>query len=132
MSQFKGFANVVYPTDDLQASVAAWTAILDQEPAFVGDDFAGFTGKGVEVALSSAPWVDHPLVFWKVDNLEEAREELISRGAVPMGEVADGSLAELGTAKITNGDPKTGIVDVGAGKLAVLKAADGNLVALTS
>jgi hypothetical protein len=49
-----------------------------------------------------------------------------------MGEVADGSLAELGTAKITNGDPKTGIVDDGAGKLAVLKAADGNLVALTS
>ena len=132
MSHVKGFANVVYPTDDLKASVAAWTALLDQEPAYVGEDFAGFTGNGVEVGLSAAPWVDHPLVFWKVDNLEEARQEMIDRGAVPMGEVADGSLAEIGTATITNGDPKTGIVDVGGGKLAVLKAADGNLVALTS
>ena len=32
-----GFANVVFPARDLDAGVAAWTAILDQEPAFVGD-----------------------------------------------------------------------------------------------
>lgn len=130
MARLKGFANVVYPTKDLAASVAAWRAVLDQDPAFTGDDFAVFTGQGAEVGLSSAPWVDHPLVFWKVEDIEEAHRQLVAAGARPMVEVADGSLAELGTAEVTNGDPDTGIVEMPGGKLAVLKAADGNLVAI--
>ncbi len=44
--------------------------------------------------------------------------------------VADGSLRELGTAPVTNGDPETGIVTVPGGKLAVFKTADGSLLAL--
>jgi hypothetical protein len=65
MAEVKGFANVVLPARDLDAGVAAWTAMLGQEPAFVGDDFAVFTGNGVEVGLTARPWVDHPLVFWR-------------------------------------------------------------------
>jgi hypothetical protein len=132
MIPFTGVANVVHPTKDLGASVAAWTTLLDADPVFVGEDFAAFAADGVTLALSSAPWVPYPLVMWKVDDLEGVRESMIARGAVPMGEIADGSLAELGTAEITNGDPETGIVDVGSGKLAVLKAPDGNLIALSS
>jgi catechol 2,3-dioxygenase-like lactoylglutathione lyase family enzyme len=129
MSQLKGFANVVFPTSDLQSSIASWTAVLGQEPAFQGDDIAVFTGQGVDIGVSSAPWVDHPLVFWKVDDIEEAHRELVERGAT-MAEVADGSLRELGTAPVTNGDPETGIVTVPGGKLAVFKTADGSLLAL--
>ena len=71
MSEVKGFANVVFPARDLGAGVAAWTAMLGQEPAFVGDDFAVFSRDGLEVGLTALPWVDHPLVFWKVDDIEE-------------------------------------------------------------
>ena len=127
----KGFANVVFPARDLAAGVAAWTAMLGQEPAFVGDDFAAFSGNGVEVGLTSLPWVDYPLVFWQVDDVEETHGVLVGRGATPLGEIADGSLAELGTAEVTNGDPATGIVDVPGGRLAVLRAPDGSLIGLT-
>ena len=131
MGELKGFANVVFPARDLEAGVAAWTAVLGREPTFVGDDFAAFVGDGVEVGLTALPWVDHPLVFWRVDDIEASHRVLAARGATPLGEIADGSLAELGTAAITNGDPKTGIVDVPGGRLAVLQAPDGNLIGLT-
>ena len=55
MGEVKGFANVVFPARDLEAGVAAWTAMLGREPAFVGDDFAVFTGDGVEVGLTALP-----------------------------------------------------------------------------
>ena len=130
MSQLKGFANVIYPTRDLRASVAAWSRLLGEPPAFEGDDIAVFTGNGVELGLSSAPWVNHPLVFWKVDDIDQAHREMVGRGAIPMAEMADGSLAELGAVTVANGDPETGIVTVPGGKLAVLKAPDGSLLAL--
>ena len=128
---FNGFANVVLPARDLGAAVSGWTAVLGHEPAFVGDDFAVFTGNGVDIGVSSRPWVDYPLVFWRVDDIEEAHRTLLERGARALGEIADGSLAELGTAEIANGDPATGIVDVPGGRLAVLQAPDENLIGLT-
>ena len=128
---FNGFDNVVFPARDLDAAISGWTAVLGHEPAFVGDDFAVFTGNGVEIGLSSRPWVGYPLVFWRVDDIEQAHRTLLDRGARALGEVADGSLAEIGTAEITNGDPTTGIVDVPGGRLAVLEAPDGNLIGLT-
>ena len=131
MGELQGFANVVFPARDLNAGVAAWTALLGQEPAFVGEDFAAFSGAGIEIGLTALPWVDHPLVFWKVDDVEDAHRTLLARGATPLGEIADGSLAELGTAEVTKGDPATGIVDVPGGRLAVLRAPDGNLIGLT-
>jgi hypothetical protein len=74
MGQLLGFKNVVFPAQDLATSVDAWTAVLGQEPAFVGEDFAAFTGAGAEVGLSSAPWVDHPLVFWEVEEIGRRTE----------------------------------------------------------
>ena len=131
VAELKGFANVVFPARDLEAGVAAWTAMLGREPAFVGDDFAVFTGGCVEIGLTALPWVEYPLVFWKVDDIEASHRALVGRGATALGEIADGSLAEIGTAEVTNGDPATGIVDVPGGRLAVLRAPDGHLVGLT-
>ncbi len=131
VSEMKGFANVIFPARDLEAGVAAWTAMLGQEPTFVGDDFAVFSGDGFEVGLTALPWVDHPLVFWNVDDIAATQHVLVARGATPLAETAQGSLAELGTAEVANGDPATGIVDVPGGRLAVLRAPDGNLIGLT-
>lgn len=126
-----GFANVVLPTRDLDVSVAAWTDLLGHGPVFAGEDFAAFAGEDVTIGLTALPWVDHPLVFWRVDDVEAAHRELVSRGAAPLGEVADGSLVPIGEAEVTNGDPETGIVDVPGGRLAVLRAPDGNLLGLS-
>lgn len=131
MGEVKSFASVVFPARDLEAGVAAWTAMLGQEPVFVGEDFAAFSGRGVELGLTALPWVDHPLVFWTVDDIEASHRALVARGATPLGEIADRSLAELGSAEVANGDPATGIVDVPGGRLAVLRAPDGNLLGLT-
>jgi catechol 2,3-dioxygenase-like lactoylglutathione lyase family enzyme len=119
MGQLLGFKNVVFPARNLAMSVDAWTAVLGQEPAYVGDDFAVFTGAGAEVGLSSAPWVDHPLVFWEVEEIEEAHRALVAAGAVPLGEIADGSLAEIGTADVTNGDATSRRTDTSSSKRTV-------------
>jgi predicted enzyme related to lactoylglutathione lyase len=105
-------------------------ALLGQPPAFQGDDFAIFTRGGVEIGLTAKPWVDYPLVFWTVDDIEASHRRLLAAGATAMVEVADGSLDELGTSDVANGDPATGIVDVPGGRLAVVRAADGNLLGL--
>ena len=83
------------------------------------------------MGLTAKPWVDYPLVFWTVDDIEAAHRELLASGATALVEVADGSLAELGTAEVANGDPATGIVEVPGARLAVVKAADGNLLGLS-
>ena len=130
MGHIQGFGNVVVPARDLQAGIATWTAVLGQDPAFQGDDFALFTGQGVEIGLTSKPWADFPLVFWKVDDIEAAHRDLLAAGATAMVEIADGSIAKIGTAEVTNGDPATGIVDVPGARLAVVMAADGNLLGI--
>ena len=93
--------------------------MLDREPAFVGADFASFRGDGIDVGLTALPWVDHPLVFWKVDDIEAAHRGLgVSRGATPLGEIADGlARGARRPPRSRNGDRATGIVDVPGGRL---------------
>jgi hypothetical protein len=132
-------ATIVFPAREFEAGVQAWTSVFGTGPAFSSSgeqtppgeaDFAVFKTPDIEISLTSLPWVDEPLVFLDTDDIERARRELIDAGATGLGEVADGSLAELGTAPITNGDPETGIVDVPGAKLAVVRLADGNHLGL--
>ncbi len=60
----------------------------------------------------------------------KARRALIDAGATGLGEIEDGSLAALGSAPITNGDPETGIVDVPGARLAVAQLQDGSKIGL--
>ncbi|MEV0248444.1 VOC family protein [Nocardia sp. NPDC050712] len=122
-----GLTNVVYPAADLDASVAVFTELLGVDPVFRTEDYAMFA---IGIALSSKPWVHHPLPFWTVSDIAATHAALVAGGATAMGEIADGSLAEIGTAPVVNGDAVTGIVDMPGGRLAVLKAVDGNLIAL--
>jgi hypothetical protein len=64
------------------------------------------------------------------DDIAESRRALIEAGAVGLGEISDGSLAPLGTAPVTNGDPETGVVDVPGARMAVVQLADGSKLGL--
>ena len=132
-------ATVVFPARDFEAGVSAWTSVFGAGPAFSSSgqqtapgeaDFAVFKTPDIEIALTSLPWVDGPLLFLDTGDIEQTRQELVGSGATGLGEVADGSLAELGTAPITNGSPETGIVEVPGARLAVVRLADGNLLGL--
>ena len=85
-------------------------------------DFAVFKTPDIEIGLTSLPWVDAPLVFLDTGDIEQARQQLIDSGATGLGEVADGSLADLGSAPVTNGSAETGIVEVPGARLAVVRA----------
>ena len=132
-------ATVVFPAREFVAGVSAWTSVFGSGPAFSSSgqqtapgeaDFAVFKTPDIEIALTSLPWVDEPLVFLDTGDVEQTLRELIDAGARGLGEIADGSLAELGTAPITNGSPETGVVDVPGARLAVVRLADGNLLGL--
>jgi len=62
------------------------------------------------------------------DDIEKDRRDLLEAGAKGLDEIADGSLAELGSAPVTNGDPASGNVDVPGARLAVVQLANGNRV----
>jgi hypothetical protein len=85
---------------------------------------------GIEIGVTSLPWVDEPLVMLDTADIVESRRALIEAGAVGLGERPDRSLAPLGTAPVTNGDPETGIVDVPGARLAVVQLADGSKLGL--
>ena len=132
-------ATVVFPARDFEAGVHAWTSVFGAGPAFSSSgqqtapgeaDFAVFKTPDIEIALTSLPWVDEPLLFIDAEDIEQTRQGLIDSGATGLGEVADGSLAELGSAPITNGSAETGVVEVPGAKLAVVRLADGNLLGL--
>lgn len=132
-------ATVVFPARNFKAGVAAWSTVFGTGPTFSSDgverapgeaDFAVFKTADTEIGLTSLPWVDEPLVMLNTDDIVKTRRELIEAGATGLGEIADGSLAPLGTAPVTNGDPETGIVDVPGGRLAVVQLADGSRLGL--
>ena len=123
-NMLQGVRAVVLPARDLAASVTAWTAMLGQEPAYQTADFAAFVDSGVEIGLSRLPWVDHPLVFWKVEDIEVTHQALVAAGARALVEAPDGSLTEAPAERLT------GITTVPGRRLAVLRAADGNVIGL--
>ena len=121
---------IVYPARDLKASVTAWSKMLGA-PVYQNDDFATFVGKdGIDIRLSRLPWVDYPLTFWEVKDIEKAHTDMLENGATAMGIVEEGVLDEIGKRPITNGNSKTGIISVPGRKLAIFKLGDSNLVGL--
>jgi hypothetical protein len=132
-------ATIVFPARNFNDSVAAWSTVFGTGPAFSSEgiekapgdaDFAVFKTAEIEIGLTSLPWVDEPLLFVNTDDIDASRQELIVAGAKPLAETADGSLVVLGTAPVTNGDPKTGIVDVPGFRLAAVELADASKLGL--
>jgi hypothetical protein len=126
-----GIDSVVYPARDLGRSVAFWSSLLRSEPSFQTDDYASFGVGDASIGLTRLPWVDEPVIFWAVDDIEAAHAALSGLGSQTMVEVAGGRLAPLGEGSPVEGvDPVTGVVGVPGAKLAVVRAPDGTLVAL--
>lgn len=132
-------ATIVFPARNFEVSVSAWSKVFGAGPTFSSNgmpkapgqaDFAVFKTADLEIGLTSLPWVDAPLVMLNTDDIDSSRQAFVEAGATPLGEIADGSLAPLGTAPVTNGDPSTGIVDVPGFRLAVVQLADGNVIGL--
>jgi hypothetical protein len=132
-------ATIVFPARNFEASVEAWSTVFGTGPTFSSNglerapgeaDFAVFKTADIEIGLTSLPWVEEPLVMLDTADIVKSRRELIEAGATGLGEIADGSLAPLGTAPVTNGDPETGIVDVPGARLAVVQLANGSKLGL--
>jgi catechol 2,3-dioxygenase-like lactoylglutathione lyase family enzyme len=127
MSELDGVHLVVYPARDLAAGIAAWTAVLGREPVYQNADYAAYadgTAGGVEIGLTRLPWAEHPLVFFRVEDIEKAHSGLVASGATALAQDSEGVLHPAAAT------PSAGIVDVPGRRLAVLRAADGNLVGI--
>src|SRR4051794_18877218 len=79
-------ATIVFPAREFDAGVTAWTSVFGTGPAFSSSgqptppgeaNFAVFKTPDIEIALTSLPWVDEPLVFFDTDDIEQTREELV-------------------------------------------------------
>ena len=95
-------ATVVFPAREFEAGVNAWTSVFGTGPAFSSSgqqtapgeaDFAVFKTPDIEIALTSLPWVDAPLVFLDTDDIEQTRQELVDSGATGL-EIDDFGLGE--------------------------------------
>jgi hypothetical protein len=130
MLHVKTIRTIVYPARDLKASIAAWSKILGT-PVYENDDFATFVGEdGIDIRLSRLPWVDYPLTFWEVEDIEKACAEMLKTGAITLDVVQSDMLERIGEQSVTNDDFKTHIISVPGRKLAILKIADNSLVGL--
>jgi hypothetical protein len=70
------------------------------------------------------PGVDQPLVLWTTDDIERAHRTLVGGGATAMLQIGGRLLPDW------DGIPLSGIRDLPGGRLAVLRAEHGDLVAL--
>jgi predicted enzyme related to lactoylglutathione lyase len=78
----------------------------------------------VDAPPTRPPWLDELVVLRTTDDIEEAHRRLVRAGATAMLQIGGELLAER------EGIPLAGIKDVPGGRLAVLRAADGELLGL--
>ncbi len=91
-------ATVVFPAREFEAGVNAWTTVFGTGPAFScsgqqtapGEaDFAVFKTPDIEIALTSLPWIDEPLVEFVGDGVhgehDPARVLAALRSSMPSG-----------------------------------------------
>ncbi len=89
-----GLRTAIYPAPDLDAAKDWWRRVLGIEPYFDQPFYVGFDVAGYELGLlPDADPADGALVYWGVDDVDEAVTEAVAAGAgvhVPASEVGDG------------------------------------------
>jgi hypothetical protein len=87
----QGVASVL-PVDDMEAAVAAWSALLGVQPTFVdGDGWAQFDVAGKRIALAGTDRTsDKAGVMIKVGDLVAARDAALAQG-LSAGPVQEGA-----------------------------------------
>ena len=89
-----GLRTVIYPSPDLAAAKAWWTAFLGIDPYFDEPFYVGYNVGGYELGLlpSAAP-SDGALTYWGVTDVAAAVAAAIAGGATehaPVAHVGDG------------------------------------------
>jgi|ERR1039457_5554720 catechol 2,3-dioxygenase-like lactoylglutathione lyase family enzyme len=87
---FQGLRSVIYPSPDLAALKAWYTALLGQEPYFDQPFYVGFNVGGYELGLDPDGDVAlGPIAYWGVANADDAYATLLARGAAEHAAVHD-------------------------------------------
>jgi catechol 2,3-dioxygenase-like lactoylglutathione lyase family enzyme len=87
---FQGLRSVIYPSPDLAAVKAWYTALLGQEPYFDEPFYVGFKVGGYELGLDPDGDVAlGPIAYWGVANADDAYATLLARGAAEHAAVHD-------------------------------------------
>lgn len=85
-----GLRTVIYPAPDLDAARSWWTEQLGSPPYFDQPFYVGFSVAGYELGLlPDADPADGALVYWGVEDVAAAVDELLAAGASPHAPVAD-------------------------------------------
>jgi catechol 2,3-dioxygenase-like lactoylglutathione lyase family enzyme len=91
---FLGLRTVIYPTTDLDAAKAWFTALLGYGPYFDEPFYVGYEVGGYELGLNpNAPTADGAVTFWGVPDADVAMAALVAAGATEhsaVNEVGEG------------------------------------------
>ncbi len=89
-----GLRTAIYPAPDLDADKTWWTQVLGVEPYFDQPYYVGFAVGGYELGLlPDADPGDGALVYWGVDDVDDAVASAVAAGAMvhtPAAEVGEG------------------------------------------
>lgn len=107
-----GIMTIIYPTKDLAAAKARFSALAGGEPPFDTPYYVGFRINGQDIGLDPKghdKGMTGPVAYWHVDDIRGQLKTLLDGGAQSVQDVTD----------------------VGEGKLiASVKDADGNVIGL--
>lgn len=85
-----GLKTVIYPSPDLDAAKAWWTAYLGNGPYFDEPFYVGYNVAGYELGLlPTADPADGALTYWGVADVAAAVEAALAAGATEHAPVAD-------------------------------------------
>ena len=77
-----GLRTVIYPCSDLDAAKAWWTEVLGEGPYFDEPFYVGFNVADYELGLlPDGDPEEGPLVYWGVENMQQAFDEALEAGA---------------------------------------------------
>jgi predicted enzyme related to lactoylglutathione lyase len=78
-----GLRTVIHPVPDLDEAKAWWSALLGIEPYFDQPFYVGYDVAGYELGLlPDADPADGALVYWGVDDVDDAVDQALAAGAV--------------------------------------------------
>jgi predicted enzyme related to lactoylglutathione lyase len=91
---------IIFPTADLVASTRMFRALLGEEPMVNQPYYVGWRIDGRDIGLdpSGQGGATGAVCYWEVEDIEQAREQLLAAGAVersPIRDVGGGKLVTL-------------------------------------
>ncbi len=85
-----GLRTVIYPSPDLEASKAWWTALVGVEPYFDEPFYVGFNIAGYELGLlPDGDPGDGAIIYWGVEDVAAAFDAALAQGATPHAPVVE-------------------------------------------